>query len=306
MPDEDYFRIRQAVLKSLFQIDVATEKELDTVLGEFNNAQYTLFNGAMLPVMGIGDDCFCLCEHLDNKTLLDFDTLYHYDYADHEFQEQAWKAESPDYVSKPYRGRLHYVWARLKIDGDFYYANLCLAAGYTISKIEEAGDSHIAHLVPREYVAGKNHGKREGRGSIYDKRVAAGGLEAQLEELRYRFYKYLSERRDELQDAFNQEASRTVYMFDRSTQDERHMDFVFTDKAALQSIRFRHFMKDCRDLTNDDPQALSEIIDHEEQAMLHFLNDNHRDVLENFDPRIVKFRKRRKIVIADGALDGLL
>jgi hypothetical protein len=34
--------------------------------------------------------------------------------------------------------------------------------------------------------------------------------------------------------------------------------------------------------------------------------ENLRDIRDNFDPGVVRFRKRRKIVLADGALDGLL
>jgi len=37
-----------------------------------------------------------------------------------------------------------------------------------------------------------------------------------------------------------------------------------------------------------------------------FLEENFQDIRDNFDPSVVKFRKRRKIVLADGALDGLL
>jgi len=116
MPDEDHFRIRQTVLKGLFQIEVATEDKMEAALAGFDNARYLLFNGTLLPVMGIGEDCFHLCEHLDKQTLLDFDTLHDYDHADHESQEQARKDEFPDYAPKPYRGSLHYAWARLRED----------------------------------------------------------------------------------------------------------------------------------------------------------------------------------------------
>jgi hypothetical protein len=55
------------------------------------------------------------------------------------------------------------------------------------SKLEEFGFDKINEMIPHEYVDGKNHGKREGKGSIFDLRVDAGGLEAQMEELKDRY-----------------------------------------------------------------------------------------------------------------------
>lgn len=69
-----------------------------------------------------------------------------------------------------------------------------LLAGYIYSKLEELGFDKINELIPHEYIDGKNHGKREGKGSIFDLRVDAGGLEVQLEELKDRYYKYLFSR----------------------------------------------------------------------------------------------------------------
>jgi len=181
-----------------------------------------------------------------------------------------------------------------------------MAAGYIISKIEELGDKQIDGMIPHEYVEGKEHGKRHGGGWIYDQRIDAGGLEGQLEELKDRFHQYLSERYDALQNEFDRLAPRAVYMLDKSTEDEPHMDFVFTDKTALQAVRLRHFLNDCRALLSSDPTPLGRTVEREEQSIARFLSDNHQDILQNFDPGVVKFRKKRKIVIADGALDGLL
>jgi len=79
------------------------------------------------------------------------------------------------------------------------------------------------------------------------------------------------------------------------------MDFVFSDKTALQAVRFRHFMKDCRKIMGD-AEKLDSTIDEERQAVLNFLEQIHQDILNNFDPKIVKFRKKRKIILADAAL----
>ncbi|MEZ5584259.1 MAG: hypothetical protein R3F37_17280 [Candidatus Competibacteraceae bacterium] len=90
MPDEDEFRIQQVLLKQLFDIQADTQEAIDTASESFSDEQVFLFNDAMLFFQGIGDDQFYLNEYLaENTTLLDFETLYDYDYDDHGFQEKA-------------------------------------------------------------------------------------------------------------------------------------------------------------------------------------------------------------------------
>lgn len=306
MPDDDDFRIRQAVLKALFDIQVNTRERLHAACDAFNDAQYLLFNSTLLPIMGIGADSFFLnTGFAANTSILDFATLYDYDLDDYQFQEKARQEDQPDYMGKPYRGSLYYTWARLEIDGVFHYASLSMAAGYLFSRIDELGSDKIDALIPHTYVKGKDHGKREGHGTIYDQRIDAGGMERQLEELRDRLYHYTSERYDALLDAFDAQAAKAVYLFEGSWGNDPHMDFIFTDKTALQSVRFRHFMQDCRAIAGDS-HDLDPLIEPERQTIINYLDQAYQDILATFDPKLVKFRKKRKIVIADGALKDLL
>src|SRR5207244_12010063 len=107
-----------------------TRQTLHAALDSFNEAQYLLYNSTLLPLMGVGDDHFFLNEGFAAHTsLLDFATLYDYDYADYQFQEQARQEDFPDYAGgKPYRGSLYYTWARLEIDGAYRYASLSTPA----------------------------------------------------------------------------------------------------------------------------------------------------------------------------------
>lgn len=305
MPDEDKFRFEQALLKALFRISVKSKEEMNKVFDAFDDEQYLLFNSTILSLTGIGDDHFFLNEHLGDKTLLDFDTLYDYDYDDYCFQEEARKKDVPGYEMQPYRGTLYHCWARLNIDGAFFYASLSCLAGYLLSFIDESGSGKISELIPHEYVDGPNHGKREAGGFLYDKRIDAGGLEAQLEELQHRFHRYASERHQALADEFDRKGQRRVYLIDRSSACDPQMDFVFSDQTALQAVRFRHFMKDCRKIMGD-AKELEILIEQERQAASDYLERMHQDILHNFDPRILKFRKKRKVILADGALKDLL
>jgi hypothetical protein len=305
MPDSDMFRIRQALLKALFSISVKTENEMNKTFDSFNDEQYLLFNRTLLPLTGIGDDHFFLNEHLGEKTLLDFETLYDYDYDDHCFQEEARKRDLNGYEELPYRGSPYQLWARLYIDGAFYYATLSSTAGYLLSIIDDSGFDKISELIPHQYVDGPNHGKREGKGFLYDKRIDAGGLEAQLEELQDRFHRYTRKRYNELAEDFDAKAQRRVYLIDRSKDHDPQMDFIFSDKTALQAVRFRHFMKDCREIMGDagEPETL---IEQERHAIFDYLERMHQDILHNFDPKVRRFRKKRKVILADEALKDLL
>ncbi|MBK8276639.1 MAG: hypothetical protein IPK92_12615 [Nitrospira sp.] len=199
MPEQDSFRLRQELVKALFGLHAKTDEDLSAISDQFGDEEHLVFNRALLPAAGVGEDSFFLNEYLgEGKTLLDFDTLYEYDYDDHCFQEQARKDEAPEYVMKPYRGALYHRWARLFIDGAFHYASLCMAAGYVYSNLDEFGQKKVSMLIPHRYVNAKDHGKREGKGTIFSQRLDAGGKEAQAEELQRRFWDYLSQRFDAL------------------------------------------------------------------------------------------------------------
>ncbi len=306
MPEHDAFRLRQQLLKALFGLHAKTDEELSEISDQFSDEQHLVFNRALLPAAGVGEDCFFLNEYLgEGKTLLNFDTLYEYDYDDHCFQEQARKEQTPEYVVTPYRGALYYRWARLFIDGAFHYASLCMAAGYVYSNLDTFGHEKCATLIPHRYVKAKDHGKREGKGTIFSQRLEADGKEAQAEELQRKFWDYLSQRYDALRTEFDGQSRKAVYMEDLSRHNDPHMTVIFSDKTALQAVRFRKFMRDCRPLVADRAE-LEVVISRERQALNEYLESTCRDIFTHFDPKVAPFRKKRKIIIADGALNDLL
>jgi hypothetical protein len=305
MPDQDRFRLTQVLLKGLFDIEVNTPEEMEATAETFTDLQSLHFNNTLLLVEGIGDDYFYLNEYLGEQTSLDFPTLYDYDYADHYFQEQARENEDPTYVSKPYRGRLYLSWARLLIDGTFTYATMSTAAGYLYSAIEEFGNEVISNLIPHRYVEGKHHRKREGHGICWDFRLEAGGKEAQFAELRERYWQYTLSRYEALQEEFDSAAATTIYFEDTSQGQDPQLDITFSDKSALQAVRLRHFLQDCR-RHQGDLQELARWVDQERQAARRYLEHTYQDIMEHFDPKVVRFRKRRKILVSEHAAKNLL
>jgi len=303
---EDEFRIRQTVLNALFGIAVNTTEELDAILDTFDDSQYLLLNKTLLPLQGIGENNFVLNEYLsEDVTLLDFNTVGDYARDDHRFQEQARKQEDPDYKIRPYRGDIHCCWARLMIDGTFHYANISSLAGCLIDVLDELGFERIDELIPSQYIDGPDHGKREDTGYVYDKRLDADGLEGQLQALRDRYYAYMRKSYEALLDRCNTSPATCVYMRDRTRDNEPHMDFVFSDTTALDAVRFRHFIIDCRCIAGD-PAEVDHLIEQEKHLALDFLASTYKDIMNHFDPTVVKLRRKRKIILANEKLKDLL
>ncbi len=307
-PEEDAFKIKQFLLKELFDISVSSDDEAEEAWDAMNEAQSSKINGTMLPLDGIGEDCFYLNEFFaDQKSLLSFETLYDYDFDDYTFQEESREKEQKDYERKPYRGSLYLTWARLMIDGAFSYGVLSMVAGYLYSELDEYGNDYMDTLIPHEFTHGKNHGKSEGRGYLFDLKVDAKGLELHLDELKHRYWKHMSAVHERLADEFDKKANHRVFILDESIPDDPNHHFLFSDKGVLKRIHFKTFMRDCRAAEQTDHSPLSRKLEREKQLLATFLDTQYEDIMENFNPKIVKFRKRRKVIIhKDSGLDELL
>jgi len=298
IPSTDALPIESALLKDLFSITDADQ--------ELMTEQQNRLNETLLPLTGIGEDCFYLNEWLgEGVTLLDFATVCDYDRDDHRFQEESRVKEDATYIVKPYRGDLHHRWARLFVDGRFTYATLSSAARHILSAMQGHADELVDELVPHRYVRGSNHGKRMEKGYQWNMQVDAGGKEGLLDDLRDNIYSHLSIRYDELAENWYARAPRCVFIAERSIPGENNMDFVFSDPTAMQAVRFRSFLRDCRaierpfaELEAEHAQALAQIDS--------FMRETHQTLEKNFDPKLAKLRKRRTVIIHEDIADELL
>jgi len=90
-------RIQCVLLDNLHDIKCRTD-EVDEVWNNLPLNDLSQLNWAGLLTTGIGEDYIYLNECMaEGKTLLDFPTLYDYDYADYLFQEEARKRDFTDY-----------------------------------------------------------------------------------------------------------------------------------------------------------------------------------------------------------------
>lgn len=307
-PEEDAFKIIQFLLRELFEISVSNDDELEAAWRALNDVQCSKLNAALLPIKGIGEDFFYLNEAFcSGNNLLSFETLYDYDFDDYKFQVSSRKKEQKDYEEKPYRGSLYLTWARLMIDGSFSYGVLSMVAGYLYCQLDEYGNDYMEKLIPHEFMHGKKHGKAEGSGYRFDLKIDAKGLESQLDELKYRFWKHLTEVYERLMDEFDKKSMQRVFILNQSQAGNPNRHFLFTDKEILKRIHFNTFVRCCRIAEETDLSLLSRKLEKEKQLLTKYLDKQYIDIMENFDPKIVRFRKKYKVIFhKDSGLEDLL
>ncbi len=297
-------KVESILLNSLLDFK-STPENAGEIWSELPLSKLDNLNWAKLLVTGIGDDYILLNESMaENVSLLDFNSLYDYDYDDHLFQEQANKKEFKSYVARDYYAFRFSRWVRLIINDQFYYANLYSLAGYLTDEMEDKSRDLIEKLIPHEYIEGKENGKQVKGGFRWDMQVDAAGKEKQLDELKSRWYRYTQQRWLELSKEFTR-ASPAVFIEDINRKGELNRNYIFNNEAALKQIRWKHFLADCKTLTTE----LSHVTERAELEVARaedFLKKEHEDIMKNFDPKVVKLKKKMKIVLAPGALDDLV
>lgn len=227
MGDKACRRIQQILLDSLMDIK-CTLKEVDDVWNDIPIAELNILNWARLLTSGVGDDYIFLNESMaDNTSLLDFSTLYDYNYDDYLFQEKANKKDFLEYKGMAYYALRHPFWFRLIIKEDFYYATGTSLASYINDELDEFSRETINQLIPHEYVEGKNNGKKEKGGFLWDMKLDAQGLEGQLDELNSCSYTYLNDRWLALSKTFYDLAPAVYIKKNQNWDDDPHLFFIF-------------------------------------------------------------------------------
>ncbi len=296
-------KIQCVLLDSLLDIKCSTE-EVDAIWDDIPLAELNRLNWASLLTTGIGEDYIYLNEGMGKgKTLLDFPTLYDYDYADYLFQEKANNRDFPDYKGADYYAYKHQSWVRLLIQERFYYASFLSLATHVLGEIDSVGNETIRQLIPHDYVNGENHGKKEDGGFLWDMKIDAAGQEAQLDELKSRWYSYQQERWFALSEK-NNHLSPAVYIHDKDWGDDFQRRFIFTNEATLKQIRWRYFLSDCEPMMAEY-SVVEKLLAEEIDRANNWLVENHQDIKNNFDPTVIKLRKKRKIIMSASALEDL-
>jgi len=286
MNEKTIEKIQQVLLDSILDIKCTLE-ELDDVWDDLPLGDLNILNWAMLLTSGIGDDFVFLNESMaDNTSLLDFSTIYDYNYDDYLFQEKARKEEFPEYEGMDYYALRHSFWFRLIINENFYYATGTSLASYIYDELDEVRSDLINQLIPHEFVEGKDNGTKENGGYVWDIKLDAKGLEGQLEELKNRVHTHLSNRWIILSQTFS-DLEPSVYINNQDWDDDPHVFFIFTNEQTLKKVRWKHFISDIEPLINDFSFVEQET-QKEIKLLNSFISKNHQDIMDNFDPKVVK------------------
>ncbi len=304
MDDDAQSRVEAVLLKNLQGIQCAVENASE-IWSDLPLSKLDNLNWAKLLTTGIGEDNILLNECMaENKSILDFNSLYDYDYDDYLFQEQANKKEIKDYRARDYYTLWFPRWARLIIKDQFYYTTLYSLAGYLTDKIKNKSHDCIQALIPHEYVEGKENGKQVKGGFCWDMHTDASGQEKQLDELNSRLYRYEQERWVELNEEFIQ-CFPAVFIEDVNQDGELNRNFIFNNEAVLKQIRWKNFLVDCEPLIAEFTNV-TERVEQEEAKAEAYLQEAYEYILKNFDPNVVKLKKKMQVVVAPGAFDGLI
>ena len=310
LPDADSTALIEALLKAYGRKRPAAMAKLESQ-GRIPLELQGEINQWMQPLVGIGEDSFSLSESFAaDDSLLDFPTLLSYDQGDHAFQEESRKHDDPKHVMRPYAGALHSTWARCQISGRLCYLTLSMAAWHLYATMQEAANDEIERLVPHRHVPGPDDGTVEQGGLIrWDMRVEADGQEGLLEELQRRTWDYEFRRSQELLLEYRSSSQGATFFIDNPYPGDPTADMnlliVFSNPEALARVRFTSFLRDCRAIERP-LQELELIEDQEAQKIVVYVNEQHADLLRNFDPKVVTLRKRRKVMMHPEALRDIV
>lgn len=301
--DKAIQRIKCSVLRDLLKIQAKIDS-IDDLWSELSKSDLNTLNWCLLLTDGIGDDFIFVNESFsENTSILDFTTLYDYDFADYLFQERTKKEELSQYEPKDYYPFRWSPWIRLLVDSVFSYATLTSVASYIYDELEEFGNNYIDHLIPNELVKGPEHNQKTDGGILWDMKIDAMGLEGQLDELKIRWNSYREQRWIDISQSQSL-LKPSVCILDDNASGELDYTFIFNNTNALKAVRWRRFSSDCGKLIADD-RELKYLVDIEIKKAHKFIDDNYQDVMDNFDPTVVKFRAKKRVIISPGFLDDL-
>lgn len=299
-------RVDQVLLKQVLGIECAAANARK-VWGDLSIQQLNDINPASLLTQGIGEDYIFLNESLSEGTsLLDFKTLYDYDYHDFLFQEEWRHRDLESYISPGYFPLQHPCWIRLLINNELVYGNLHSLAGYVMDQAAENGDRRLNELIPSSLVQGPDHGKSVSGGVQWDYRPDAGGWEPQLKELQRRWWQYQQDAQLSLQQQLAGFSPAAYIMHDETlVPGESNISFVIRNEKTMHRICWRTFLSDVQK-HHGDIQEVEALISRETDKACDFIMQQCDDILRNFVPLDIQPDKDRKVVVSDAALESLM
>lgn len=277
--------ITEFLFKHVFKIEFEKGKENED---KFSKEQLDVFNAYLTSLIGIGENSFIYNEYQPKDfNLSKYPTLYDYDLEEFNYQQNACNAHSDcEIVERPYRLYLNNNWCRLlDVNGCFYYSTQSSLSSHIYQKLSDHASDRMNQVIPHYFVDGPDNGKKTKGGYLWDFKLDAHGLEAQLEELQDRYRQYLNRILDEMNEAFHNDFDCVVY-FEKSTVDdvEPRWDVIIKNAETAKKIAFQTYLNDCEKYLKPN-EELKELYLHVLEKFDVFINESYQDVMENFDPQ---------------------
>lgn len=255
--------------------------ELD--LFKFSNETLYNFNKETCVLRGIGENYFYINENFaEVNSILNFETLYDYDFANHNFQESI-NNEKENII--PYKMRLTGYFSRAYISNQFHYISLMSPSIYIYDKIDESLFDLINELIPYSIVSKSKKNQKSSFSFKYD----AKGKEYILNELKKHSRTLLSSLYEELIDFFDKNPMSCIWEIKDSEYLNPHITYIFSDKNLLKKIRFKTFEKDVLEFKTDDISFLEFIFREKNKELSNKIREKHSELIMSYDQKISLF-----------------
>jgi hypothetical protein len=227
--------------------------------------------------------------------MYNFDTVRAYDEAEYQREVLECQRYHAGYVRKPYRGSLLLKQVRVSTAVPVESVRLSMAAGYIYLRLCDSSSGLLKRHIPYCYRRGRFHGRREGKYRRWDMRLDANGREALVEELERRIWAYEEERLEGLLTQWDGGARSASYFVDEAGYCGLVTHIVFSDKSALERVRFHSLLDDCRALEQSD-SVLRDAVQVERDLLSRFIATEYVDVISSYEPKVVPMPGRYRLL----------
>jgi hypothetical protein len=303
---------QKMLYKHILNIEIKNESNLERYDELVKDDILLEFNKQTTYLRGFGDNFFYLNEFFaENEYTQSFETLYDYDYDNHEFQEKA-AIEDDNLKDKTdkdiYTMRLHFYWARAIINNEFTYLCLSSPGIYLHSKIEESLQEYIEELIPHDYTEGDNYGELNDGFFALDYRLDANGKEKELENLTD-FYNYRLNNKifNELKDYFYENKNNKIWIekSNNANNTDPNINYIFSDIDVIKNIRFKHWQKDTEKYITEDLSILEDIHDIYTKKYKNEILKIYNKIIEGTYVSDIKKNKKLKVVATSEFMNDL-
>lgn len=300
-----HFGLSGYTIDELNDMDVDEKQELE-------------FNKDKLKYFGSGEDLFQLISGYEDKLPSEYATLYDFDHGLYLKQQAATKKALGKNAPKPseYDLVLLDIYARGMIENeeggkDFKYLFINSLATYIAAEMESESIEIIEYLVPHEYIATDNYGKKIEEGddsyNLLSYTVDANGKEYILKDLQKAARDYLLEKEMEIRASFKKNELHKVFVKEVKDEYGDEVYYFVTTPEAAKKMEFYHWNKSLKQVKDDDFEQVDQWVLEEVLVFKDFLLAKHKELEESFDPSIkrMEYHKPVEMAISDEHLQAL-